>query len=207
MRHRPWISQHYHIRQGLARDIARLARILSGTANGVVLAGGGAKGFAHLGVVKALQEFSIPIDFLGGTSVGGLLAASISFDQPLDIMHQHLHQAALFNPTKDYSWLPLISLIRGKRIDQMIQETVRAFIGNSEVGIEDMWLPLFTISSNFHQAREEIHTRGPLVKYLKATTAIPGVFLPVIDGDNLLVDGGIFNNFPADIMRQMPWAK
>lgn len=207
LHHRPWISQHYHIRQRLARDIGRLARILSGTANGLVLAGGGAKGFAHLGVVKALQEFSIPVDFVGGTSVGGLLAASISFDQPLDIMHQHLHQAALFNPTKDYSWLPLISLIRGKRIDQMIQETVRAFIGNPEAGIEDMWLPLFTISSNFHQAREEIHTRGPLVKYLKATTAIPGVFPPVIDGDNLLVDGGIFNNFPADIMRQMPVGK
>ncbi|QHV97030.1 patatin-like phospholipase family protein [Spirosoma endbachense] len=207
LHHRPLVKQHYHIRQGLSRDISRLARLLSGTAIGLVLAGGGAKGFAHLGVLKALQEFNIPVDFVGGTSVGGLLAASVSFDQPLDIMRQHLKKAAFFNPTKDYNWLPLISLIRGKRIDQMIQDTVRAFIGHSEANIEDMWLTLFTVSSNYTLAREEIHSRGPLVKYLKATTAIPGVFPPVIDGDNLLVDGGMFNNFPVDVMSRMPVGK
>lgn len=204
LRHRPQVKQHYHIRQGLARDISRLARTLSGTAIGLVLAGGGAKGFAHLGVLKALYEFNIPIDFVGGTSVGGLLAATISFDQPLDITQQYLQKAAFFNPTKDYNWIPLISLIQGKRIDRMIQDTVRAFIGNAEVDIEDTWLPLFTISSNYTLAREEVHTQGPLVKYLKATTAIPGVFPPVIDGDNLLVDGGMFNNFPVDVMSRKP---
>ncbi|GAB4033393.1 patatin-like phospholipase family protein [Spirosoma gilvum] len=207
LRHRPLVKQHYHVRQGLSRDISRLARILSGTAIGLVLAGGGAKGFAHLGVFKALREFDIPVDFVGGTSVGGLLAATISFDQPLDITQQYLQKAAFFNPTKDYNLLPLISLIQGKRIDQMIQDTVRAFIGTTEADIEDTWLPLFTISSNYSLAREEIHTRGPLVKYLKATTAIPGVFPPIIDGDNLLVDGGMFNNFPVDVMSRMPIGK
>ncbi|MDB5240225.1 MAG: phospholipase, partial [Spirosoma sp.] len=207
LQNRPRVKNHYHIRLGLSRDMERLARILSGTANGLVLAGGGAKGFAHLGVLKALLEFHIPIDFVGGTSVGGLMAGIISFDQPVDMINGFLKKAALRNPTGDYNWIPLISLVRGKRMEQLIQATIQDFFGHLDTDVEDSWLTLFMLSSNYTQAREEIHTRGPLVKYLKATSAIPGVFPPVIDGDDLLVDGGAFNNFPVDVMSRMPVGK
>lgn len=200
---RPRVKNHYHIRKGLARDMARLARILSGTAIGFVLAGGGAKGFAHIGVLRALQEWGIPVDFLGGTSVGGLVAATFSFDESIEITTQHLRKAAQFNPTKDYNLLPFISLIRGRRIEQMIQTCIHDFTGNPNPYIEDSWLTFFTVSSNYTQAREEVHTRGPMEKYLRATSAIPGVFPPIIEGDDLLVDGGTFNNFPADVMSRV----
>jgi NTE family protein len=199
---RPAVKQHYHLRPGLNRDMARLARILSGTSVGLVLAGGGAKGFAHIGVLRALQEWNIPIDFVGGTSVGGLVAATFSFDEAIEPTTRHLRKAAHFNPTKDYNVLPFISLIRGRRIEQMIQTCINDFTGNPTTYIEDSWLPFFALSSNYTRAREEIHTRGLMLKYLLATSAIPGVFPPVIDGDDLLVDGGSFNNFPADVMSQ-----
>jgi NTE family protein len=199
---RPTIKNHYHIRTGLDRDMARLARILSGTAVGFVLAGGGAKGFAHIGVLRALQEQGIPIDVVGRTSVGGLVAASFSFDESVDTVTRHLRKAAHFNPTKDYNLLPFISLIRGRRIRQMLQNCISDFTGQPDTGIEDSWLTFFTVSSNYTQAHEEIHTRGSLLKYLLATAAIPGVFPPVVEGDDLLVDGGTFNNFPADVMSR-----
>ncbi len=199
---RPTVKNHYHIRTGLDRDLARLARILSGTAVGFVLAGGGAKGFAHIGVLRALQEWDIPVDVVGGTSVGGLVAASFSFDESVDTVTRHLRKAAHFNPTKDYNLLPFISLIRGRRIKQMLQNCISDFTSQPDTGIEDSWLTFFTISSNYTQAREEIHTRGSLLKYLLATAAIPGVFPPVVEGDDLLVDGGTFNNFPADVMSR-----
>lgn len=204
---RPQIQSHYHIRSGSERDLARLSRILSNTAIGFVLAGGGARGFAHVGVLKALHEYGISIDFVGGTSIGGLVASVISFDQPADVVRKHARTGALFNPTKDYNLLPLISLFRGQRMDQMVRNTIRNFLNKVEGDLEDSWLTLFTLSSNYTQARAEIHTRGSLVKYLKATTAIPGVFPPVIDGDDFLVDGGSFNNFPADVMSRMPVGK
>jgi NTE family protein len=199
---RPQVKNHYHLRKGLARDMARLGRILSGTAVGFVLAGGGAKGFAHIGVLRALQEFGIPVDMVGGTSVGGLVAAAFSFDESVDIVTRHLRKAALYNPTKDYNLLPFISLIRGRRIEQMLKICIQDFTGQPDTGIEDSWLTFFTLSSNYTQAREEIHTRGSLLKYLRATSAIPGVFPPIIEGDDLLVDGGTFNNFPADVMSR-----
>ena len=199
---RPSVKAHYHVRDGHSRDMARLARILSGTAIGFVLAGGGAKGFAHIGVLRALQEYGIPVDVVGGTSIGGLVAAAFSFDESVEMATIHLRKAALFNPTKDYNLLPLISIIRGRRIEQVIQTCIRDFTGHPDTGIEDSWLTFFTLSSNYTQAREEIHTRGSLLKYLRATSAIPGVFPPVVNGDDLLVDGGTFNNFPADVMSR-----
>jgi NTE family protein len=199
---RPAVKAHYHLRKNHQRDMARLARILSGTANGFVLAGGGAKGFAHIGVLRALQEWDIPVDVVGGTSVGGLVAAAFSFDESIDTVTQHLRKAALYNPTKDYNLLPFISLIRGRRIEQMLRNCIFDFTGQPDTCIEDSWITFFTLSSNYTHAREELHTRGSLLKFLRATSAIPGVFPPVIDGNDLLVDGGTFNNFPADIMSR-----
>ncbi len=200
---RPTIKTHYHLRTGNGGDMARLSRILSGTANGLVLAGGGAKGFAHLGVFKALQEFNIPVDFVGGTSIGGLMAAGIGFGKSVDEIIRIVRKGAIFNPTKDYNWLPFMSLIGGRRMEQLLKTTAIDMTGSTDIHIEDSWRTLFMVSSNYSKAREEVHTRGNYVRYLLATSAIPGVFPPVIDGTDLLVDGGTFNNFPADVMSRM----
>ena len=199
---RPAVKRHFHLRPELPRDMVRLGRIMSGNSVGLVLAGGGAKGFAHIGVMRALQEWHIPIDVVGGTSMGGMIGAAFSFDESIDLTTRYLRKGAFSNPTKDYNILPLLSLIRGGRQRQMIQTCIGDFTGNPQADLEDSWLTFFTLSSNYTLAREEVHTRGPMLKYLLATSAIPGVLPPVIDGDHLLVDGGSFNNFPADVMSR-----
>jgi NTE family protein len=200
LQNRPWVKEHYHLRQNQKQDLARLGRILSGNAIGLVLAGGGAKGFAHVGVYLALREFNIPIDYVGGTSIGATVAAAIAAQRP-DEIKKFMKKAALYNPTKDLNWYPIISLMKGKRVHDMVENAILDFCGRRDVNIEDFWLTHFAVSSNYTQAKEMVHTRGLLKKNLLASIAIPGVFPPVVDGNDLLIDGGTFNNFPVDVMK------
>lgn len=200
------VQRHFHIRPHLIADLQRLARVISGNAIGLVLAGGGAKGFAHLGVYQALKEFNIPIDFVGGTSVGAMMSSLVAFDISPEMARQNARKGAFFNPTKDYTLLPFVSLIKGHRIEKMISDSIVSSVGK-EVNIEDTWIPCYFVSSNFTEAREVLHTKGSITKYLRASSSIPGVFPPVIDNQDFLVDGGTFNNFPTDIMNKMGVAK
>lgn len=203
LQQRPWVSKHYHIQANNQNSINRLARITAGIANGLVFAGGGSKGFAHIGVLKALEEANIPIDYVGGTSVGSMVAASVAFNQGAAAVQKFMREGAMYNPTKDINFFPIVSIIQGKRIEQMVSDTVYRFTGLKDINIEDTWLPFFAVSTNYTQAKEEVHTKGSLTKYVVASTAIPGVFPPVVDGNNLLIDGGTFNNLPADVMVGM----
>lgn len=200
---RPWLHRHFHIRRDNPRDIPRLVRSLCGNAIGLTLAGGGAKGFAHIGVYRALLEKDVPVDIVGGTSAGAMLAAVISFDTNYEQTDKCLKGAAAYNPTKDLNVLPLVSLIKGKRFRDMISRAIECLTGHPDVDLADSWIPLHVVVSNLSKAREEVFTRGSAVKLLTASGAVPGVFPPVPLGDDLLVDGGNFNNFPVDVMRKM----
>lgn len=196
------VTEHVHIRPELDRDMARLARIESRSAVGLVLAGGGARGFAHLGVARALQEHGIEVDFVGGTSIGAVMAALVAADQPLAKAMDVTRRAFGSNPTGDYNWLPLMSLISGRRLRRTIDDSLNDLLGFAP-DIEDLWKNYYCIATNFSQAREHPLRRGSLPKALRATTAIPGALPPtVVDGD-LLCDGGTFNNFPVDVMRNL----
>jgi len=191
-----------HIRPELDRDMARLARIESRSAVGLVLAGGGARGFAHLGVFKALQERGIEVDFVGGTSIGAVMAALVAADQPLGQTTAITRRAFGINPTRDFNWLPLISLIGGRRLRRIVDQAMTDLFGFAP-DIEDLWKNCYCIATNYSQAREQVIGSGPLCEALLASTAIPGALPPaVVDGD-LLCDGGTFNNFPVDVMRKV----
>ncbi len=195
------ISDHVHVRPALDRDMARLARIQSRTAIGLVLAGGGAKGLAHMGLFRALQEHRIEIDFVGGTSIGAIMAAMAASDQPLDALMPIARTAFGDKPTGDFNLLPLISLIRGQRLRRILQVALKHIFGKLP-DIEDLWKNYFCVASNYTQAREQVISHGALSKSILASVAIPGAFPPVlIDGD-LLCDGGTFNNFPVNVMRR-----
>jgi NTE family protein len=196
------VSEHLHIRPELERDMARLARIESRSAVGLVLAGGGARGFAHLGVYRALQEHGIEVDFVGGTSIGAVMAALIASDQPLDRAMEVTRRSFQVNPTGDFNWLPLLSLISGRRLARITRHALEQLLGFS-ADIEDLWKSYYCIATNYSHAREQPLRRGSLPKALQASTAIPGALPPtIIDGD-LLCDGGTFNNFPVDVMRDL----
>ena len=195
------VADHVHVRPALEGDMARLARIQSRTAVGLVLAGGGAKGLAHLGLYQALQERGLVVDFVGGTSIGAIMAAMVASDQPLDSLMPIARAAFADKPTGDFNLLPLISLIRGRRMRRILQVALDKVFGHP-ADIEDAWKNFFCVASNYTEAREQVISQGPLAQALLASTAIPGAFPPVPVAGDLLFDGGTFNNFPVSIMRK-----
>lgn len=196
------VADHIHVRPALERDMARLARIQSRTAVGLVLAGGGARGFAHLGVYRALQEQGVEIDCVGGTSIGSVMAAYVASDQPLDRVMANARSAFATNPTGDWSLLPLLSLIKGQRLRRILEQAVHRLVG-FPAQIEDLWKNYYCVATNYSKASEQIVRRGSLVKSLLASISIPGALPPVVHEGDLLCDGGTFNNFPVDVMRGM----
>ncbi len=194
------LADHVHVRPALARDMARLARIQSRTAVGLVLAGGGARGLAHLGVAGALQQQGVEFDVVGGTSIGAVMAVLLASDRPLDEIMAVARRGFTRKPTSDYSWLPIISLIRGRRLRRIV-ETGRTELLGHAAGIEDLWKNCYCVASNYSQAREQVLSQGDASKAMRASAAIPGALPPVLLDGDLLCDGGTFNNFPVDVMR------
>jgi NTE family protein len=192
-------DSHLHLRQGHDGDYRRIARTLFGAAIGLVFGGGGARGFAHLGVMKALEEAGIPVDFVGGTSIGSIMATFAAFDLPAAEAIEHARRAFAKSPTSDFNIFPLISLIGGKRMRGVIDDGVQALVG-FEANIEDAWKPLFCIASNYSRASEMVLRRGPLAKSVRASVSIPAALPPVVMDGDLVIDGGTFNNFPTDVM-------
>ena len=205
MRH--WVARrpvagHVNVRPALEADMARLARLLSRNAVGLVLGGGGARGFAHLGIWRALRARGVEIDYVGGTSIGSAMAALIAADPPVDKAIAIARSAFRGNPTGDYNLLPLVSLIKGRRVRAAIDRALAALTGGP-LDIEDLWKGFFCIASNYSQGHEQRLASGDLGRALQASMAIPGALPPVVRDGELLCDGGTFNNFPVDVMREM----
>jgi NTE family protein len=189
-------ESHHHIRAGDPQDVKRLARFISGRAVGLVLAGGGARGFAHIGVLKALSEAHVPFDHLGGTSMGAIIAAGIALEWSLEELTERMRSAFVTsNPLSDFT-LPLIALVRGKKVSNLLREHF------GEIRIEEMPKPFFCVSSDLTTGRIHVHRSGPLWRALRASIALPGILPPVTHHGHLLVDGGVMNNLPVDVMAQ-----
>lgn len=181
-----------HVREGREDDIERLGRLATGHGVGLVLSGGGARGFAHLGAYRALRELGVPVDMVGGCSMGAPLAAAIADDVAIEGMEDLAKQQ--FHRLLDYT-LPLVSLIKAKRISRNIE----AYFGDAV--IEDLWRPYYCVSTNLTTSSLMVHRRGSLAAAIRASVAIPGVLPPVpLDGE-LLVDGGVLNNLPIETLN------
>lgn len=196
------VSDHLHVRPDVDADVARLARIESHTAVGLVFAGGGARGLAHLGVYRALHERGVEVDYVGGTSIGAIMGALVASASPLLDMTHVARKSFSINPTGDFNLLPLVSLIKGRRLRRVIDTALTELLG-FHPDIEDLWKNYYCIASNYSQARESLIRRGSLGKALRASVAIPGALPPVVHEGDLLCDGGSFNNFPVDVMKHM----
>ena len=185
---------HFHVRRGLRSDVARLARILTGNAICLVFGGGGSRGYAHIGVVRAFEELGIPIDAVGGTSIGAVIAASAALGlnsrQMLTTCEPIL--AGFLDPT-----LPFVSLMSGRRATEGVESVAGSF------EIEDLAIPFFCISTNLTRGGMVVHRTGSVSLATRASGSVPGIFPPVPSNGDLLVDGGLSDNIPVDVMASM----
>ncbi len=185
----------FHLRRDTPADVQRIARVLTGQSVGLVLSGGGARAYAHIGAVRALRERGVPIDFVGGVSMGAIVAAGVAMGWEDAEMDRRIHEAFVDTSPLDDIALPLLAMTHGVKVGERLAHHF------GETHIADLWLPFFCLSSNLTTGAYQMHRRGSLRKALRATIALPGVLPPATDDNNVLVDGAVLKNFPADVMR------
>ncbi|MEE2525163.1 patatin-like phospholipase family protein [Hyphobacterium sp. HN65] len=185
----------FHWRQERPDDLRRLARTLAGQSVGLVLSGGGARAYAHIGAIDAFRKAGMEFDFIGGASMGAIIAAGLALEWTQEELVERVYEAFVAsNPLGDWR-LPVISLARGHRVDERLEKHF------GDVDISDLARPYFCVSSNLSNGRPFIHRSGTLRNALRASIAIPGILPPVIEGENVLVDGAVFTNFPSEQMK------
>lgn len=179
----------------IGRCLTLTARRLSGRAVGLVFSGGGARAFAHLGVVEELRAAGVRIDRVGGVSMGALVAGTVAMDMDDATMLQTFRRSFVDqNPSGDYT-LPAFSLVRGIRTRRLLAE---AF---GDTAIETLPVRFFCVSTDLNSRSPVIHRMGSLPEAIFASLALPGVFPPVPTPDgHLLVDGGVLDNLPVETM-------
>lgn len=178
-------------------DASRIARVAAGRSTGLVLSGGGARAYAHIGVVRALRERNISLDFVGGASMGAVVAACVAMGWDNDEIETRIRKAFVdSNPLGDFN-LPVVGMVKGRRVNKRLAEHF------GETLIEDLRTPFFAVSTNLTAAAVRIHRYGSLTRALRASISLPGILPPVVEGGEVLVDGAVMNNFPVDVMRDM----
>lgn len=178
--------------------IAALARRIAGRSVGLVMAGGGVRGLAHFGVYEELTRAGVVIDRFGGTSTGALVAGAIALGMDarkgIGAVREFVSQGYPFG---DYA-IPVVALTRGGRWDRLIEKFAAGTL------IEHLSREFFCVSADIISGRQIVHRRGRLSVAVRASISIPGLLPPVADGEHVLVDGGLVNNLPADVMCADP---
>jgi len=163
----------------------------------LVLGGGAARGFAHVGVLRVLEQEKIPIDLIVGTSVGSLIGALYAEERnsfELEWTAFQLEKDDLF----DYGVMNVVtgmSFAAGERLEKWLNEKIKV------KNIEQMKVPYAAVATDLNWGTEVVIDRGPVAKAVRASSAIPGVFPPVQHLGKILVDGGVVNNIPITVAR------
>lgn len=194
---RPEVASVYHVKMSDAAHVARLARLLTGRGIGLVLGGGGARGNAHIGVIKALEDLGVPVDITGGTSAGGGISGMLAAGRSVErITYDCEYAFVKLAPFSAFD-IPYAGILQRDAIDRPAKWLFE------DADIEDLWLPWFAVSCDLVAGALVVHRRGRAWKAVRATSALPGVLPPIHIRGKVLVDGGVVNNTPVSIMRQL----
>ena len=170
---------------------------ITGLSVGLVLSGGGARAYAHVGAVRALRQAGVPIDFVGGVSMGAIIAAAVAMGWDDEEIDWRIRKAFVESSPVSDAAVPLIAMTHGLVVNARLNEHF------DDKQVSDLWLPFFCISSNLTSGSYQLHRRGSVRHALRASIAIPGLLPPVTQDNNVLVDGAVMKNFPTDVMRAM----
>jgi predicted acylesterase/phospholipase RssA/CRP-like cAMP-binding protein len=192
------VSAVHHVALDSEADMERVARFVTGTATGVVLGGGGARSFAHIGVLRAIEEAGVPIDAIGGASMGAYIAAQYALGWDTERMRAYNRETwRRVRPMQDYT-VPLLSVLAGRGFRRIARDVC------GDAAIEDLARRFFCVSTNLTRASVHVHQhRGSLWRAILASISVPGLLPPVCEEGSLLVDGAILDNVPIDAMRAM----
>jgi NTE family protein len=178
-------------------ELASLARQVAGHGVGVVLGGGGARGFAHIGLIRAMEQLHVPVDVAGGTSMGAFLSALLALGMDSVQMAQIARETFVRNNfLNDYA-LPRVSLIRGRKFGARLAE----IFGDRQ--IEELRRTFFCVSTNLTTGEPVVHDRGPLSVWVGTSMAVPGIAPPIAYEGELLCDGGVLDNLPTGVMQRL----
>lgn len=183
--------------EGDQADAERMGRVITGSAVGVVMSGGGARAYSHIGALRALREAGVPIDFVGGASMGAVIAAGPALNWSQEELEARIRKAFVqSDPLSDLAF-PMLAMTRAKKVDRLLHEAY------GDIDLADLHLPFFAASTNLTSGKLEVHRRGLMRRALRASIAIPGILPPVVMRGQVLVDGAVLKNLPAEVMRQM----
>jgi NTE family protein len=199
----PWLrlapfARHHHARAGDDGDLQRLLRHLRGQSVLLVLSGGGLRGWVHLGAIRALEERRIPLDGMGGSSIGAVVAACWLAQGTSDgaiASFDRIARAIARSKGVGSLTYPAVSILNGRRWTHALQQE----LGDRD--IEDLPLPFFAISCNLSRNDQVVHRSGKVWEAVRASSALPALLPPMVRDGQLFVDGGIVNNVPVDVAR------
>lgn len=182
-------------------DFHRLARRLCSKSVGLVLGGGGARGLAHVGIIRAMEESGIPIDIVGGTSIGafvGALYASHADVVPIFGLAKKFagRMSSMWRFALDLTY-PSASYTTGHEFNRGI------FKSFGKAQMEDFWLEFYCNTTNISKSRQEIHTSGYAWRYVRASMSLAGLLPPLCDEGSMLLDGGYIDNLTVSHMKSL----
>ncbi|XP_012722417.2 patatin-like phospholipase domain-containing protein 6 isoform X9 [Fundulus heteroclitus] len=182
-------------------DFSRLARVLTGNSIALVLGGGGARGCSHVGVIKAMEEAGIPIDIVGGTSIGSFIGALYAEERSAVRTKQRAREwskamNSVFKTVLDLTY-PITSMFSGSAFNTSIYKVFQ------DKQIEDLWLPYFNVTTDITASAMRVHQDGCVWRYVRASASYTPYLPPLCDpkDGHLLVDGCYVNNVPGSLWR------
>ncbi len=190
------IHHHHHVRWDQDRDFRGLARFLTRRAVGLVLGSGGARGFAHIGTIRAIEALGLEIDLVGGSSFGSLVGGLYAMGYDYQTLYDKSKQ--LTNPKfiSDYT-IPITSFMAGGKFTGLMKR----LYGDHQ--IEDTWRNFFCVTTSLTRGAQNIHLEGPMWQHIRSSCSLPLIFPPLLDKSELLADGGLMNTVPLDVMRHL----
>ena len=162
---------------------------------GLALSGGGARGLAHIGVLKVLEREGIEIHALAGTSMGAVIGAAYAAGMsPNEMQQEALRMSRLSELARLVEWFPPKGkLFDSNRVRQFLEDRLHL-----DIDFADLQLPLTVIAVDLHKNEQVVLNEGSVLAAVEASAALPGLFKPVEYLDTRLVDGGVLNNLPVD---------
>jgi NTE family protein len=191
------VAMHHHVALDEPGDIERLYRFVHGSALGLVACGGGAYCAAHIGLYKALLQYGLTFDIMGGVSGGSAMAAAFAMGAAPEDVDRATHEIFVTNKAMRRYTLPRYSLLDHTYFDRQL---AKYYAGE----IEDLWIPYFAISTDLSRHDLHRHRSGELWAAVRASASVPVLLPPFYTADgHMLVDGAIMNNVPVRIMHEL----